>query len=86
MKHILQKADIHLNGARPWDITIHNKNLLQRVKKQGVMAFGDSYVEGWWDCEQLDVLFTKMIQANIPDHFINHPQTVKIYQIGRAHV
>ena len=63
----LAEVDIKINGDRPWDIQVHNENLYQRVVAQGSLGLGEAYVEGWWDCRQLDELFTRMLRGRIQD-------------------
>ncbi|PJA93584.1 MAG: cyclopropane-fatty-acyl-phospholipid synthase, partial [Candidatus Komeilibacteria bacterium CG_4_9_14_3_um_filter_37_5] len=62
---LLALADIKINGSQPWDLIVHNENFYQRVLAQGALGLGESYMDGWWDCQQLDVMITKIIQANI---------------------
>lgn len=69
-------AGITINGQNPWDIQVHHKQLYQRVLQDGARGLGEAYMEKWWDCEQLDVLFDKILSARldtkvrIPFHFI----------------
>lgn len=62
---LLTPLGITLNGNQPFDIQVHNNALYPRVLRQAAMGLGQSYVEGWWDCEKLDILFTKLLQAGI---------------------
>ena len=53
-KHVesmLDRADIGLEGKRPWDIKIKNKRLFQRVLAKGSLGFGEAYMDGWWETE-----------------------------------
>ncbi|MBV9385042.1 MAG: cyclopropane fatty acyl phospholipid synthase [Chroococcidiopsidaceae cyanobacterium CP_BM_ER_R8_30] len=69
---ILTKADIEINGDRPWDIQVHNENFYQRVVYQGSLGLGESYVEGWWDCFKLDDFFTKILRSKIFEYRIKN--------------
>ncbi|MFU0867178.1 cyclopropane fatty acyl phospholipid synthase [Kluyvera ascorbata] len=62
---LLSQADIKINGARPWDIQVHHADFFKRVFQQGSLGLGESYMEGWWDCERLDVLFCKILKAKL---------------------
>lgn len=64
-KELLQQADIQINGSRPWDIQLHHAGFFKRVLQQGSLGLGESYMEGWWDCERLDVLFCKILKAKL---------------------
>jgi cyclopropane-fatty-acyl-phospholipid synthase len=62
---LLAQGDIHINGSRPWDIQVHHPDFFRRILGQGTLGLGESYMEGWWDCEQLDVAFTKAMSARL---------------------
>ena len=69
---LLEPVDIRINGSRPWDIQVHNEDLYARVVKQGTLGAGESYMDGWWDCEALDVMFCKAIRGNLEERFKNN--------------
>ena len=56
----LKKADIKLNGDRPWDIQLKDKKFFHKTIWEGTLGFGESYVNGYFDCQQLDVLCYKL--------------------------
>jgi cyclopropane-fatty-acyl-phospholipid synthase len=60
---LLSLAGIRVNGDNPWDIKIHNKQFYQRVLSQGSLGLGESYMDGWWDCEQLDGFFFRLLRS-----------------------
>ena len=62
---LLALADVRINGDRPWDIKVHNDELYARVFAKGSMGLGEAYMDGWWDCDQLDVFFTKVLRAKL---------------------
>ena len=62
---ILQKADIRINGDRPWDIQVHNEKLYDRVFQQGSLGLGEAYMDGWWDCAALDQFFDRIFRAQL---------------------
>ena len=64
----LAEVDIQVNGDRPWDMKVLNENLYPRVIGQGSLGLGEAYVEGWWDCKQLDELFNKILKGRLQDH------------------
>ena len=65
LQSLAEKADIRINGDRPWDVQVHNENLYKRVLGQGTLGLGEAYMDGWWDCEQMDVMICKALQANL---------------------
>ncbi|TCB52741.1 cyclopropane fatty acyl phospholipid synthase [Acinetobacter sp. ANC 4779] len=62
---LLDEAGIHINGNQPYDIHIHNDNFYNRVLQQGSLGLGESYMDGWWDCDRLDILFYKILRAKL---------------------
>ncbi|MCP9831052.1 cyclopropane fatty acyl phospholipid synthase [Synechococcus sp. HJ21-Hayes] len=61
---VAKHADVQFNGERPWDLQVHNPALFNELLRQGSLALGNSYVRGDWDCEQLDELISRLLQAN----------------------
>ncbi len=69
---LLASAGIMVNGTRPWDMRIHHPHTLERVLRQGSLGLGESYVDGWWDCERVDELICELLQARL-DHAVGRP-------------
>jgi cyclopropane-fatty-acyl-phospholipid synthase len=63
IEQMLDRADIRIDGERPWDIRIHNPAVFGRILAQGSLGLGESYMEGWWDCEALDEFFARILKA-----------------------
>lgn len=62
---MLKAADIQVNGTRPWDIQVHDDRFWRRVTLGGSMAFGESYMDGWWDCKELDGLVYRLTKERV---------------------
>lgn len=62
---LLARADIQINGNRPWDITIRHNEFFSRVFCQGSIGLGESYMEGWWDVPALDQFFDRVFRARL---------------------
>jgi len=62
---LLDLADIKIGGSRPWDIKVYNKNFYKKVFSQGSLGLGESYMQGYWDCEKLDEFFNKVFSAGL---------------------
>ena len=69
MQALLKHADVRINGNRPWDIQVHDDRLYDRVLSQRSIGAGEAYMEGWWDCDSLDVFFDKVMRANLEEKF-----------------
>jgi len=64
---LLAYADVTLNGNRPWDIQVYNKNFFARVLRNPSMGLGESYMEGWWDCDKVDEMISRIFRARIDE-------------------
>lgn len=62
---LLARADVQIGGSRPWDIQVHNPRLYARVFSQGSLGLGEAYMDGWWDVDQPDEFFSKVLRAQI---------------------
>ena len=65
VQELLARADVRTNGDRPWDIQVHYRELYQRVLAGGSLAFGEAYMEGWWDCAALDECVHRLMAARL---------------------
>ncbi|MBT3303961.1 cyclopropane fatty acyl phospholipid synthase [Candidatus Woesearchaeota archaeon] len=65
LTNLLKLADIRINGDRDGDITVHNQKLYARALAKGSIGLGEAYMDGWWDCEKLDVFFEKLLTARL---------------------
>ena len=101
IQKMLEYSDIKINGSRPWDIQIHNPDLYERVLSGGCLSLGESYMDGWWDCEALDQFFERILEDRLDKKvrinfllflyimlkakLINAQRKSKAYVIGRRH-
>lgn len=100
VENILAKADIQINGERPWDITVHNEGLYDRVLSQGSLGLGESYMDGWWDVPQLDQFFFKLFKSEalnqvpyswnticavIKSKLVNLQSKARAFMVGEQH-
>ncbi len=65
VRELLELAEVELNGKNPWDIQVHNPNLYSRVLNEASLGLGESYMDGWWDCEALDELIYRVLKARL---------------------
>ena len=57
---VAEKCGIQINGNHPWDPQVKDERFYNRVFADGSIGLGESYMEGWWECEQLDEFFYKV--------------------------
>ncbi len=41
------------------------KKLYARILRQPYLGLGESYMDGWWDCAELDEFFNRVLKANL---------------------
>ena len=66
----LERADIVLDGTRPWDPVVHEPRLYWRMMAEGTLGLGDASVDGWWDCEALDELAARRQLRGAAGHHV----------------
>lgn len=98
LARLLAQADVKLNGDRPWDIRVHDHRTARRVLAQGSLGLGESYMEGWWDCDALDEFFCRVLCARLDERvsptlvwqslrarLFNLQSARRAWQVGQAH-
>lgn len=99
VNEMLVGSDVKINGSRPWDIQVHDERFFQRVLGHGTLGVGESYMDGWWDCDQLDEMLTRVLRNDIEDHlrspraillaitahFINMQNQRRAFIVGKQH-
>ena len=64
-RSLLRNADIEINGDRPWDIAVHDDRFYRRVLRNGALGLGESYMDGWWDCNRIDQMIARLLSADL---------------------
>ncbi|ADZ90544.1 cyclopropane fatty acyl phospholipid synthase [Marinomonas mediterranea] len=97
---LLEKAGVTLNGPQPWDIQVHNAALYTRALKRGSLGLGEAYVDGWWDCQQIEEFIRRIIIAKLDQqisgkwvvtkHWLlatlfNRQSEKRAFQVGEQH-
>jgi len=62
---LLSVAGIEINGNNPWDIKVKNDGFYDKVITHGSLGLGESYMDGWWYCHQLDEFFYRILSKEI---------------------
>jgi len=61
IERILDGTGITINGKEAFDPQIHNEEFFGRVLRRGSLGLGEAYMDGWWDCENLDEFFYRIL-------------------------
>jgi cyclopropane-fatty-acyl-phospholipid synthase len=99
IEKLLAPAGVEINGSRPWDIQVHKGELYPRVLAEGSLGLGEAYMDGWWDCQQLDEFFCRVLRADLDGclrpwkdavklakaKVVNRQNRARAYQVGERH-
>lgn len=99
MESILAKADIRLQGDRPWDIRLLKPGVPERVLARNSVGLGEAYMDGQWTAERLDQFFERLLRAGIADQvqpfslswhvlrarWFNLQNERRAWQVGKQH-
>lgn len=94
------QADIAIDGKRPWDIRVKDPRFYEAVFSGGSLALGESYMQGWWECQDLNQFFFRLLRhgidrsycRKIPELFgkarallLNRQSKSRAFEIGERH-
>lgn len=99
VEELLGEAGIRTDGRHPWDLQVHREDFFPRVLAEGSLGFGDSYVEGWWDCGAIDEMVARVWRERLPERvkvwrdlprvlqakFVNLQRGRRAFHVGRHH-
>jgi len=69
LQDLLAPSGLRLEGDAPWDPRVHDERFFGRVLAQGSLGLGESYVDGWWDCEELETFFFRLLSSGVAQNF-----------------
>jgi cyclopropane-fatty-acyl-phospholipid synthase len=64
LARLFEHAGVEVNGSAAWDLQLHDRAAWGRMLRHGTLGFGESYMDGQWDCERLDTLVCRLLRAN----------------------
>ncbi|MCS3903670.1 cyclopropane-fatty-acyl-phospholipid synthase [Methylohalomonas lacus] len=96
---LARKAGITINGDQPGDIQVYDRRFFRRSLLGGSLAFGEAYMDGWWDAERLDECLYRLLSINADNHYptlsammvklrallFNLQAASRAFQVGEAH-
>ncbi|HSH09218.1 MAG TPA: cyclopropane fatty acyl phospholipid synthase, partial [Oceanipulchritudo sp.] len=63
IQKLLERADIQVNGDRPWDLQVNDERFWKRVLLYGNIGLGEAYMDGWWDCRAIDEFIYRLLKV-----------------------
>ncbi|MCA1906075.1 MAG: cyclopropane fatty acyl phospholipid synthase [Desulfarculus sp.] len=82
-RRTLAEAQVEIDGDRPWDIQVHDQRWYYRVLTGGSLALGESYMDGWWDCQALDQFFHRLLRARLDEKIRLSPGQAWAWLVAR---
>jgi cyclopropane-fatty-acyl-phospholipid synthase len=67
VRELFGLADVAVDGPRPGDIRVHDRRFYGRLLRDASIGLGESYMDGWWDTDSLDVLVEKLLRARLQE-------------------
>ena len=65
VRELFSLAGITINGTTSGDITVHDPRFYERLLRDASIGLGESYMDGWWETDALDVTIDKIMRANL---------------------
>lgn len=100
IRKLFAVAGITINGPEPHDPQIHDNKFYHRLLQDGSLGFGESYMDGWWDCRDLTELTGRLFAADVDKilkgnwraalfvlrtRWLNLQKTSRAFQVGEKH-
>ncbi|NHQ60329.1 cyclopropane fatty acyl phospholipid synthase [Chlorobium sp. BLA1] len=82
LERLFGSADILIGGNRPWDVQIHNASVYRRVITEGSLGLGESYMDGQWECDDLEAFFFRLLSSRVDEKVVTVADKINKY-IGK---
>jgi cyclopropane-fatty-acyl-phospholipid synthase len=73
---LLDHAGVPQDDSEPWGLQVHNDAVWNRVLNQHNLGLAESYMDGWWDCDAIDEMFTRVLTSDLEGQIRPSPQLV----------
>lgn len=73
------KSTVPAHGTFRLNIPIFFKRVLQK----GSLGLGESYMDGWWECERLDMFFHRALKHKLDEQLPHHVQDIVRIALAR---
>ena len=100
LRDLFGTAGVTINGSNPYDIQVNNPKFYSRVLAESTLGLGESYMDGWWDCEAIDQLIDKLLRGDLEyavkgnwkialhlfrAKYLNLQKISRSFQVGQQH-
>jgi cyclopropane-fatty-acyl-phospholipid synthase len=99
-RDLLSQAGLEVNGKNPWDIQIYDPRFYERVFHEPHLTLGEGYMDGWWDCAQIDEFINRVLLGRLDQkirgdwqvtlfllrsRLFNLQTAARAYEVGQRH-
>jgi cyclopropane-fatty-acyl-phospholipid synthase len=99
VEQYFHQAGLRINGPQPHDPRIHDARFFRRVLAQGSLGLGESYMDGWWDVDDLDGMLFRLVSADVDSRvqglgaawdalrarMVNMQSGARSFEVGQRH-
>jgi cyclopropane-fatty-acyl-phospholipid synthase len=94
---ILSRAGVTVDGNKPFDIRVTNDGFYRRVLRHGQLGLGESYLDGWWECDAIDQFVDHVLRIDLGSRFswnwlsnfkarlFNMQKLDRAFEVGQKH-
>src|SRR5262245_6076703 len=65
VREIFDSAGVDVEGKRAGDIVVKNDAFYGRLIRDASIGLGESYMDGWWECDELDLFIEKLLRVDV---------------------
>jgi cyclopropane-fatty-acyl-phospholipid synthase len=65
LAELIAGSGVAFNGPAAADIHVRDPEAYRYILARGALGLGEAYMDGLWDCRQLDVMFTRLLRAGV---------------------
>ena len=80
---LLEGAGVTIDGPDPWDIQVKDRRFFRRVLSQGELGLGESYMDGWWEVDDLAEFIARVLKARLDRKIRRSPRALLQVALAR---
>lgn len=65
VRELFDEADVGVEGRKPGDIVVKNRDFYGRLVRDASIGLGESYMDEWWECDALDLFIEKLLRVDV---------------------
>lgn len=100
IRHLLDLAQVQVDGQNPWDISVHDQRFYDRVVRDSSLGLGEAYMDGWWDSPAVDQFIFHVLSAHLDEKvkgdwrallagfkakIFNQQSSARAFEVGEKH-